>query len=84
MQTPPAPSPAWDGKVTDMVKAMATAASAGLPPADNTSWPIMAARGSSAATMPENPEMCPTTPTGREGPPQAVTTRHIKIAGTVR
>ena len=45
-----------------MVKYIAIAASAALPPADRMSRPIRAACGSSAATAPRKPSTAPTVP----------------------
>ena len=47
--TPPPPRLAVEGKVTDNVKYIATAASAADPPAANTSRPMSVACGSSDA-----------------------------------
>ena len=66
---PPPPSPARDGSVTASANTTATAASAALPPADNTCRPITAARGSSATTPPRKPAIAPGVPAcGAPGP----------------
>ncbi len=54
-QTPPPIHPARLGKVTVKVAAIATAASAAVPPALKVSSPTSTARGSSAETKPAKP-----------------------------